>query len=493
MTTVIQQECQEKITPQNEFERLVSKYSGAGPRYTSYPTAVEFQNADTWVEKFRELLIEDNQGVVRLSGNKVYFEDTPRSYSIYIHLPFCHSLCYYCACNKIIPQDRSLVTPYLSALEKEMEFLAMALPRDVAIEQIHWGGGTPNYLTPEEMERLHSATLHHFPNLLSDAEVSVELDPRTTTPDHLKTLRQIGFNRVSLGVQDFDPVVQETINRLQTYETTREIYELATSLNFSGVNIDLIYGLPNQNLAGFAKTISQVIGLNPSRLAVYGYAHVTWKEKVQKALERAQIPTPQDRLDLFGHALHELLESGYQYIGMDHFALPNDDLARALKTGKLGRNFMGYTTHAGVRVLGLGVSSISSLPHLLVQNTKSVPEYLKHIEQRTTAEGIGAIERGIYKTFDDCIRADAIHKILCNGLIDLEQFEDRWSIRFENYFQNAITKLEELETDGLLESSAFQLKVTERGRLFARNLAMCFDAYLERHQQGIKKVFSQTV
>lgn len=485
----------------DNLENLIKKYSGPGPRYTSYPTAVELRESvigssitnqkkaivQDWGEIWQELLREDNQGVLRLALNRVCLENNPRSYSIYIHIPFCHSLCYYCACNKYLPKDRAIVGQYLQALDREMCLLAEVLPRNISIEQIHWGGGSPNFLTPDEMEQLHITTLRHFPNLQAQAEVSLEVDPRTTSKAQLEMLRNLGFNRISLGVQDFDPLVQETINRVQTLEETKKVLDIASALSFSGINIDLVYGLPNQTLAGFERTLEEVISLRPSRMAVYGYAHVTWKEKVQKVFENAKLPSPEERIAIFCAALNRFAVAGYKYIGMDHFALPEDALAVALASGKLSRNFMGYTPHAGARVLGIGASSISSLPNLIVQNVKEVSQYIDKLEKQQWPTA-----RGLHKTFDDCIRADLIQRILCVGEVNLSDFEEQWDIQFENYFQRALLELEQLRSDGLVDITAFKLELTPMGRLFARNVAMCFDAYLKvpRTQQ---KVFSQTV
>ena len=316
------------------LKRLINAYSTQGPRYTSYPTAVEFTNSfnsDSW--------------------KKFLIADAHLSTALYFHLPFCNSLCYFCACNKIIARSREGVAPYLQTLFKELKTYQELLDtKNIEIEQIHWGGGTPNYLLPDEMIELHQRTLEIFPKVENDADISVEIDPRTISSEHLSTLRKLGFNRLSMGVQDFDPFVQETINRIQPYELTRDVCLEARDVGFEGLNIDLIYGLPNQTTKGFSSTLEKILEIKPERIALYGYAHVTWIKKVQKALERSHLPTPEERIDLFLQAYQMLVSAGYLHIGMDHFALPSDELSIAQDSGKLNRNFMGYTTHKGANI-----------------------------------------------------------------------------------------------------------------------------------------------
>jgi oxygen-independent coproporphyrinogen-3 oxidase len=301
------------------------------------------------------------------------------------------------------------------------------------IEQIHWGGGSPNFLKPDEMQMLHAECLQSFGGLAPDADVSVEIDPRTTSEAHLEKLAQLGFNRVSLGVQDFDPAVQRLVNRIQPFELTERIVRTARDVGFSGVNIDLIYGLPLQTAEGFSRTVDKVLELRPERVALYGYAHVTWIKKVQKALERAHLPTPAERIEIFLAAIRRFADAGYRHIGMDHFALPSDSLSQALDTGRLNRNFMGYSTHRGARLIGMGVSAISSLPSCYAQNVKDLTVY----QERITS-GLLATERGLLRTVEDQLRGEVIEAILCQGRLDIPTFDARWGCRFMQKFADGL-------------------------------------------------------
>jgi oxygen-independent coproporphyrinogen-3 oxidase len=461
---------------------LVRKYSGSGPRYTSYPTAVEFHHGfDS--KKWSAALDQE------------FLERSSKNTSLYFHIPFCRSLCYFCACNKVITQDRAVVEPYLKAVEAELSIFKRYTAdqsnkqQGFILDQIHWGGGSPNYLLPEEMERLFNSTSEIFGKPTDQADVSIELDPRTTSVQQLNALKTLGFNRISLGVQDFDTVVQESINRIQSFEMTTELVQASRELGFRGVNIDLIYGLPHQSLKGFGETLGKILEIRPSRIALYGYAHVTWLQKVQRSFKDSDLPTPETRLELFILALETLSAAGYVYIGLDHFALPEDSLAQALASGKLNRNFMGYTTHRGTRIFAFGPSAISSLDSAYAQNLKSVEQY-----QSKVFNGEFATERGIARTADDRLRAEVIENILCSGEIGFKQFSNTWKVGFWDYFgEVALHDCMQFIVDGLLEVSSERLKVTDIGRLFARNISMIFDAYLPLHREKQKKVFSQTL
>lgn len=473
------------IEPFGVSKELIQKYAVPGPRYTSYPTAVEFDaefSDSDWREEIRNDVVSARRERTSYSGVQ------DGALSLYFHIPFCYTMCYFCACHKVIPRDRSVVDPYIEALVSEINTYKSLVNSDTPVEQIHWGGGSPDYLSPEEITRLHGACLAAFGNLTSDADISVELDPRNTTREHIKTFAEVGFNRLSFGVQDFDPRVQTIINRVQSYELTRDMCEWGREFGFHGINIDLVYGLPNQSLQGLADTLEKIIELRPNRIALYGYAHVTWIKKVQKALERAHLPTPEERISLFMMALDRLTEAGYEYIGMDHFALPSDSLAKALASGKLNRNFMGYTTHRGARIIGLGASSISSLPSAYAQNLKDVDTYQQQIED----QGL-AIQRGVKRTKDDRMRGEIIESILCRGEVDISEFESKWEVDFNRMFESSIDRLSELSGDQLVTIGPEEIRLTRRGRLFARNVAMAFDAYLARHQEGSRRVFSQAV
>jgi oxygen-independent coproporphyrinogen-3 oxidase len=463
--------------------RLVGKYSGAVPRYTSYPTAVEFSQgvkSSDWLG-----LLKKDPVLQSINESKTQSE---QGLSLYVHIPFCRSLCYFCACNKVITKDAAVGDRYLERLEKELlKYTSLVSPK-TPIEQLHWGGGTPNFLTPGQVRAFGGTLRETFSNRLPDAEISVETDPRTLTLDHLQIFSSMGFNRLSLGVQDFSPDVQAAINRVQPYELTSEVCAQARRVGLSKINIDLIYGLPLQTVQGFRRTIEQVLKIAPDRVALYGYAHVTWLKKIQRNLEGLGLPSPKDRLLLFLEGIRAFTEAGYRYIGLDHFALPSDSLSQAQDSGRLNRNFMGYTTHLGSRMLALGVSSISIIPAAIVQNYKILGEYEKAIDEKGLA-----VERGMLRTQDDLVRADVIEKLLCYSFLDIQEFETRWGLEFARYFSAALEKLSAMEADGLILVSPNRLELTSLGRLFARNIASCFDAYLEKHQNAARPVFSQAV
>lgn len=459
---------------------LIEKYAVAGPRYTSYPTAVEFSpsfDASAWEQEL------DRDAISTQSAGSV----TP-TLSLYFHIPFCYSPCFFCACHKVVPRDRAVVEPYIRAVCREMTAYRSRVKLSAAVEQIHWGGGSPEYLTPDEMILLHTACLEVFSNVTQDADISVELDPRRTNLEQLETLFSLGFRRLSIGVQDFDPSVQQLINRVQSYALTQSVIAAARKIGFRSVNIDLIYGLPAQTVAGFSSTLERILEIRPDRVALYGYAHVTWLKKAQTLLERAHIPSPRERIELFLLAMERLNGAGYVFVGMDHFALPNDELALALADGRLNRNFMGYTTHQGARVLGFGCSAISSLPSAYAQNTKDPEDYLNQVQKR----GFG-VERGLGRSAEDRMRGEVIESLLCRGGINVSDFEHKWGIDFDETFAGSLRRLDGMVSDRLVDISKERIQLTRQGRLFARNAAMAFDSYLSRHQQSGRRVFSQTV
>ncbi len=458
-----------------DIEPLINKYAGNVPRYTSYPTAVEF-SADVTNETWeRELQQEYRKG------------DTQPA-ALYVHLPFCSSLCYFCACNKKIERDDKVVAPYLAAIQRELNQYKSSLPKIPELQQFHWGGGTPNFISVEATEQLFGMCQDVFPTFVADADISIEIDPRTITDQHLETYRKLGVRRISAGVQDFNPAVQKAINRIQPYEQTKAMCDAVRSLGFSGLNLDLIYGLPEQTEESFTDTVQKLLTLRPDRIALYGYAHVTWKTKVQKSLERHALPSPQTRIKLFLLALKSLLEAGYIYIGMDHFALPEDDLSKSLKAGNLNRNFMGYSTHRGSNVLGVGVSSVSSLPSIYAQTTVDLIQY----EEDTKANGF-KISRGVLRSNEDQLRGNVIEDVLCHGRIDILNLEKKWNFDFHTKFESSRAELSKMQEDGLIVFNETELIVTEVGRLFLRNIAACFDEYLIRHLENSTKVFSQSV
>ncbi|MFN8389391.1 MAG: oxygen-independent coproporphyrinogen III oxidase [Bdellovibrionota bacterium] len=460
----------------SDVRRLAAKYSSRGPRYTSYPTAVEFGpqvNPQSWSE------------VVRADGSDPSAEWS--SAALYVHIPFCSSLCYFCACNRIIVRDRAMFEPYLTALEREIRAYAEILPKHTVFQALHFGGGSPGLLLAEETARLLQRLREEFA-FASDAELSIELDPRTSTPERVQHYRELGFTRLSLGVQDFDSVVQRSVNRIQPVEMTASLFESARHAGFRSINADLIYGLPEQNLERFAKTIRQLLELRPERIALYGYAHVTWIKKAQKTFERLHLPDAAERLELFLHALGELEKAGYVSIGMDHFALPGDSLAKAFENGTLERTFMGYTSDRSPRLIGLGASAISTLPAAFAQN---VPDTLGYI--RMTETGTLPIERGVLRTAEDRLRGEIIEALFCKARLDISSLERRHGISFETKFASQLPALKSMAEDGLLSYSASHLELSRLGRLFTRNVAMLFDGYLAKHSEGSTPKYSATV
>ncbi len=455
------------------LRELIEKYSGNTPRYTSYPTAVEFHSGIRR-EEWHEMLVSE-----------VGRQDEKFCPALYVHLPFCRTLCYFCACNKKIVKDDALVQPYLESLQAELTAYSR-ICGEFPLEQLHWGGGTPNLLSPAASEDLFGICREAFPKFATDPDISVELDPRTMASGHLETYHNLGFNRLSLGVQDFNPNVQKAINRIQPFEQTKEVVEGSRSLGFRSINFDLIYGLPLQTAASFQDSVERVVTLMPERIALYGYAHVTWRKKVQKSLQRHDLPSPAERISLFLIAFKILTDAGYVYIGMDHFALPNDSLVNAQTYGKLNRNFMGYSTHYGTSVIGVGVSAISSSDRMLAQNTSDLAEYMR----RANSQGI-VTQRGVRRSVEDQMRAEIIENILCLGLVDIASFEKKWSINFVQTFAPELASLVGLQEDALVAIHGDRILVSSVGRLFMRNIASVFDTYLAKHRSG--STFSQSV
>ncbi|MDY7228838.1 oxygen-independent coproporphyrinogen III oxidase [Hyalangium rubrum] len=428
------------------------RYNVPGPRYTSYPTVPEWRH-DLGAEEFAERL-----AVASTAG-----EETPLS--LYVHLPFCRSLCWYCGCNVVVGREQCAADRYLDHLSLELELLAERLGERRALAQVHWGGGTPTFLSEAQLERLWSELTRHF-TPLPDAELAIEVHPAVTTPEQLTLLRRLGFNRLSMGLQDFDPRVQEVTNRLQTPEQTRALLEHARALGFSGVNFDLIYGLPYQEPEGWARTLAQVREMRPDRLAVYSFAYMPQVLKHQKRLPAQALPDPREKLELFRAAYATFLEAGYRPIGMDHFAVPEDELARAQERRTLGRNFQGYTVKAATDVVAVGSTGISDVAGAYFQNVRELPRYAAHIKQ-----GRFATVRGLRLSEDDQRRRSVISQLMCNFWVDLGP-------EGAGYFAQELAQLRAFEDDGLLVRTGTQLELTPLGRLFVRNVAMVFDAYL---------------
>lgn len=453
---------------------LLTRYDRPGPRYTSYPTAVEFDESLTAAVYEERLRAADELG------------DEPLS--LYVHLPFCEHRCLFCGCHVIISPDKARVVSYLDHLKREIDMVAQRLPRRRKISQLHLGGGTPTYHRPEEL----SGFLRHLFGCFEPvpgAELAVEVDPRVTTPEHLDALAELGFNRVSMGVQDFTREVQEAVDRVQSREQTEALLRHARARGFTGTNLDLIYGLPQQSALGFERTIDAVIENKVDRAAVYSFAFVPWIRGHQKRIEPEDLPPAALKVELFAVAREKFLSAGYEPIGMDHFALPDDELARAKREGRLRRNFQGYTVIPAEDVIGLGISAIGDVRGAYVQNLKKLSQY-----EHVVGQGGMPVERGIARTPDDDVRRFVIHQLMCNFHVEPPQVEQAFGIEFQDYFAEDLRRLAAVEADGLCRISPQRIEATPPGELLIRNIAMCFDRYWrEKHEGADRPVFSRTV
>jgi oxygen-independent coproporphyrinogen-3 oxidase len=455
---------------------LLRRYDRPGPRYTSYPTAPAFT-------------AEFGQPELRDQARRSNEEPIPRPLSLYVHVPYCFSPCFYCGCNRVITRDKSKAAPYLLRLEREIERMAALFDRDREVVQVHLGGGTPNFLTPAQIAELMTSLRAHFRlSTRADRDFSIELDPRFLAPGDIAAYAAAGFTRASFGVQDFDPVVQRAVNREQSVEQTLAAIGECREHGFRSVNVDLIYGLPKQNTAGFARTLDIVTAARPSRIAIYGYAHMPQIFKAQTQIESADLPDAATKLALLQLAIDKLTANGYRHIGMDHFALPNDELARAQQLGSLHRNFMGYTTHADSDLIGLGVSAISHIGDSFSQNPRELPAWEAAIDQ-----GLLPVWRGLALSFDDRVRADVIQELMCHAAIDINKIEYRHDIDFADYFAEALARLAPLVEDGLVEVSPQRIAATPRGRLLLRIIAMCFDNHLDNAAAASRPRYSRVI
>lgn len=440
---------------------LVARYDVAGPRYTSYPTAPQFRR-DFDAAALRAAIAASNE------------EPIPRPLSLYVHVPFCLSPCFYCGCNRVITRDVSKADRYLERLYREIELMAPLFDRDRPVRQLHFGGGTPNFLDLPRMGELMESLARHFSFSLSGPrEYGIELDPRFADGDYVRGLGELGFNRLSVGIQDFDPVVQEAVNRIQSVAQTRAVLEASRAAGFASASVDLIYGLPRQTLDGFDRTLTEVIGLSPDRVAVYGYAHLPALFKAQRQIDAAALPDAATRLALFGRALERLTAAGYVYIGMDHFAKADDELARAQRAGTLQRNFQGYSTHGECDIVGLGVSAIGRIGDSYSQNARDLTGYYAALDV-----GRLPIARGLALDEDDVIRRELISELMCHSELDKRIFGGRHRLLFDEYFVADLVRLQALADDGLVTVDERWIRVTPRGRLLLRVIAMCFDTYL---------------
>lgn len=445
-----------------EFDlELIERYGGRGPRYTSYPTAVQFHSGFGEADYRAEAQSTNNLPI-------------PDPLSIYVHIPFCHSLCYYCGCTKIVTRNHERAERYLEPLFRDLEIQASLFDRDRQVQQLHLGGGTPTYLNREQMDRLMAKLREHY-NLQLDGgqEFSIEIDPRTASPEDIVGLAECGFNRVSLGVQDFNPEVQKAVNRLQSEEETAALIDAARGSGFESVSLDLIYGLPLQTRQSFDRTLDTVLDMRPDRLAIYSYAHLPQMFRAQKLVKEEQLPEPAVKLEILRQTIERLTGSGYVYIGMDHFALENDELVQAQRRGELQRNFQGYSTHARCDLIGLGMSAIGHVGNCFSQNVKDLGVYGSLLQQ-----GKLPVERGLAMTRDDILRGAVIQEVMCHGLLDFPAISERFDIEFSQYFASELQRLQALEKDGLIDLAEDRLLVTDKGRLLLRAIAMVFDRYL---------------
>lgn len=442
-------------------EALIRRFDNSGPRYTSYPTADRF-NADFDEATYQRFLAE----------RAATAHNPPLS--LYAHLPFCESLCYFCACNKIITRDHGRSIEYLRYLIREMDLVVPHLGDDRRVTQLHFGGGSPTFFSMPELAALMRALRDRF-DFQPDAELGVEIDPRTVKQDTLGVLADLGFNRTSFGVQDFDPAVQQAVNRIQPLPMVERALTASREAGFESINIDLIYGLPRQTLASFARTLDEVIRLAPDRIAVYNYAHLPSRFKAQRLIVASELPSAEERLQIFMQSMQRLLDAGYIYIGLDHFAKPGDELSRALRDKSLHRNFQGYTTQAECDLIGFGVSAIGKVGNSYSQSTRSVQTYYRHLDA-----GRLPVERGLALTPDDLLRREVIMTIMCSMPLRFDEIGEAHGIDFKRYFARELAELASFEQAGLIETDDAEMNITAKGRLFVRAISMVFDAYFGR-------------
>ncbi len=451
---------------------LIKKYDKPGPRYTSYPTAPHFNDG-----------FNNEQYLASIKENNSADNKTPLS--LYFHIPFCDTLCYFCGCNMIISNNRGRISNYVDYIKREILLLKKHLSDDRVVTQLHWGGGTPTHLTPVEITYLLSFINSNF-NISPNIEASCEIDPRELTFEHLKALREGGFNRISMGVQDFTHKVQVAVNRIQSEDITRQAVEWIRELEFESINLDLMYGLPHQTLETFAKTLDKIIDISPNRIAVFNYAHVPWMKKHMELINTEDLPTPDVKLQILKYTIETLTKAGYVFIGMDHFAKPDDELAIALNEKKLYRNFQGYSTQAGTDLYALGITSISQFGNIYSQNIKTEKEYFDKVD-----DGILPLAKGYLMSDDDVLRRDVIMSLMCDFELHFNQFEEKYKINFKEYFAKGLENLKQFVPDNLVTLEDDNIKVTEMGRLLIRNIAMSFDAFLEDDKGKVR--YSRTV
>lgn len=455
-------------------EDLINRYDKPGPRYTSYPPANEFHSEITEAD-YREWARHSNEELI------------PKPLSLYFHIPFCSSICYYCACNKVITKRKERAEPYLQDLYREIEIQSHLFDPDREVHQLHWGGGTPGFLSHQQSRELMDCIASHF-HLCADDKVdySIEIDPRVIAKDGVAHLRSLGFNRISIGVQDLDEKVQKAVNRIQSLETTSSVIRDARRLRFRSINLDLIYGLPHQTLDSFATTLDRVIELDPDRIAMYNYAHLPHRFPPQRRIQAEDLPGSAEKLDILHSAIDKLCAAGYEYIGMDHFAKPDDELAVAQRNGSLHRNFQGYSAYAQCDSIGFGVSAISNVSDNFSQNTTSLESYHEGIQQNRLP-----VVRGYCSGDEDLLRREIIQDLVCHFRLDIRRITKQWGINFRDHFANELSRLAEMEQDGLVKLEDDEITVLESGRLLVRNICMIFDRF--QQTSNVSGLFSRTV
>lgn len=451
-------------------ENLIRAYDKSGPRYTSYPTAVQFhegfqtEDYKVWADKTNLLSRQ---------------EEKPTPLSLYFHIPFCDTVCFYCGCNKVATKDRSRAAPYLERVYKEIAMQSQLFDDNRMVDQLHWGGGTPTFISHDEMKQLMQVTAKHFPMRSDDSgEYSIEIDPREVQEDTLALLRELGFNRLSLGVQDFDPKVQKAVNRIQSEEKTFWVLNAARELGYKSISIDLIYGLPFQSVESFSETIDKVMAESPDRLSVFNYAHLPAMFKPQRRINETDLPLPTVKLEILRTTMEKLKQNGYVFIGMDHFAKPDDELALAQQNGTLYRNFQGYSTHADCDLVAMGITSIGKVGETYSQNVKTLEQYYEIVDS-----GKLPIFRGIELNGDDLLRREVITQLICHFRLDFSAIEKKFNIYFSDYFELELKELEAMDSDGLLQLSDNSIQVLPVGRLLIRNVCMVFDRYLRASKE----------
>jgi len=455
----------DKFNDKIDFKKL-SKFSRHAPRYTSYPTAVEF----------RELSEEDY--IKRLKGNKPL--------SLYFHLPFCKSACYFCGCNVVYTSKEDKRKKYIDYLAKELDILSKHLDTGRVVRQVHFGGGTPTFFTPDELKEVYDLIKKHFKNYEEDAEISVEIDPRFFSKEHMDVMKEFGVNRISFGVQDFNEETQKAVNRLQSFELTKNAVDIARDAGINSVNIDLIYGLPFQTLETFKKTLDLVIKLNPDRLAVFNYAHVPWMKKGMRKIDETTLPSPEEKLKIFKYVIDFFENNGYVMVGMDHFAKPEDELFKAIAKGELHRNFQGYTTKGGADLIGIGLTSIGEFDDGYFQNYKDLKNY-----ERVVDEGKLPVFRGVVLSEEDKIRKYIIMEMMANFSFDIKRFEEKFNINFFEKFEDELKELQEFVDEGVVEITPEKIEVNKTGTLLIRNIVLPFDEYFKK--MANQKVFSKSI